>query len=140
MKHPTYNLLYGRFSPDSTDAVSFTARIDLNRSWIAIAPIDGPKPVPESAWIKIAEEGAEDWANWSPDGKTLYFTSARDGHTCLWAQRIAADSHRPEGEAFAVQHLHGRTAYEQGGWSAAGGKIAMVLNEGTGSVWMMSRL
>jgi Tol biopolymer transport system component/DNA-binding winged helix-turn-helix (wHTH) protein len=138
LKHPAYNLLYGRFSPDNR-WVSFTARIDPNLSEIVIAPIDGPKPVPESAWIKIAEEGAEDWANWSPDGKTLYFTSARDGHTCLWGQRIAADSYRPEGEAFAVQHLHGRAAYEQLGWSAAGGRIAMVLNEGTGSVWMMSR-
>jgi Tol biopolymer transport system component len=138
LKHPAYNLLYGRFSPDNR-WVSFTARIEPNRSEIAIAPIDGPKPVPESAWIRIAEEGAEDWAGWSPDGKKLYFTSARDGHTCLWARRIAADSHRPEGEAFAVQHLHGRATYRRGGWSAAGGRIAMVLNEDTGSIWMMSR-
>jgi len=138
LKHPTYNLLYARFSPDNR-WVSFTARIDPNRSEIAIAPVDGPEPVTESAWIKITEEGAEDWANWSPDGKTLYFTSSRDGHSCLWGQRIAADSHRPEGEAFAVQHLHGRASYEQGGWSAAGGRIAMVLDEGTGSIWMMSR-
>jgi len=138
LKHPTYNLLYGRFSPDNR-WISFTARIDPNRSEIVIAPVDGPKPVPENAWIKITEEGAEDWANWSPDGKTLYFTSARDGHTCVWGQRIAADSHRPEGEAVAVQHLHGRASYQQGGWSAAGGRIAMVLDEGSGSVWMMSR-
>jgi Tol biopolymer transport system component/DNA-binding winged helix-turn-helix (wHTH) protein len=138
LKHPIYNLLYGRVSADNR-WVSFTARIDPNRSEIAIAPVDGPNPVPESAWIKITEESAEDWANWSPDGKTLYFTSARDGHTCLWGQRIAADSHRPDGEAFAVQHLHGRATYAQEGWSAAGGRIAMVLDEGTGSIWMMSR-
>jgi Tol biopolymer transport system component len=111
-----------------------------------IAPIGEQALVPESAWIKISEEGAEDRANWSSDGKTLYFTSARDGHYCLWGQKIDTRSHRPVGEAFAVAHLHGRGSFERegwsaagGGWSAAGGRIVMVLNEGTGSIWMMSR-
>jgi len=143
LKHPRYGLADARFSPDNR-WVSFTARIEPNRGWIMIAPVNletagGPKPVPESAWIKIAEEGSADRANWSPDGKTLYFTSARDGHACLWGQRIDADSHRPEGDAFAAQHFHGRGAYVQDAWSAAGGRIAIVLEEGTGSIWMMSR-
>ncbi len=138
VEHREYNLLYGRFSPDNR-WVSFTVRTQPNHSRIVIAPVDGLKPIPESAWIQIAEEGAEDWANWSNDGKTLYFTSARDGHTCLWAQRIDAISHRPVGEAFAVQHFHGRASYQQGGWSAAGGRIAIVLREDTGNIWMMSR-
>jgi Tol biopolymer transport system component len=106
---------------------------------IMIAPLDGPKLVPEDAWIKITEEGPEDWANWSPDGRTLYFTSERDGHTCLWGQHLDANSHRPVGEAFAVQHFHGRASYQQGGWSAAGGRIAVVLVDGTKNIWMMSR-
>jgi Tol biopolymer transport system component len=138
LKHPTYNLLYGRFSPDNR-WVSFTVRIQPNRGRIAIAPVDGPKPVPESAWITITESEAEDWANWSPNGKTLYFTSRRDGHFCLWGQRIDATSRRPVGEPFAVLHLHGRVSYRQGGWSAAGGRIALQLVEATGNVWMMSR-
>jgi Tol biopolymer transport system component/DNA-binding winged helix-turn-helix (wHTH) protein len=138
LKHATYPLLYGRFSPDNR-WVSFTARTKPNRAWIAIAPVDGQKPVPESSWIRISEEGAEDWANWSPDGKTLYFTSARDGYTCLWGQRLDAVSHKPTGQAFAVQHLHGRLSYEQDGWSAAGGRIAMVLEGRTGNLWMMTR-
>ena len=83
VKHPKYPVLYARFSPDNR-WISFTARIEPDRGRIFIAPSDGPKPVPESAWIAIADGGPEDWANWSPDGKTLYFTSARDGHNCLW--------------------------------------------------------
>jgi len=138
LKHPTYNLLYGRFSPDNR-WVSFTARTQPNRGRIAIAPVDGPKPVPESAWITIAETGSDDWANWSPDGKTLYFTSPRDGNNCLWGQRIEADSHRPVGEVFAVQHLHGRVSFAHLGWSAAGGRIGLALAEDTGNIWMMSR-
>jgi Tol biopolymer transport system component/DNA-binding winged helix-turn-helix (wHTH) protein len=138
LKHATYHLLYGRFSPDNR-WISFTARVEPNRGWILVAPLDGPKPVPESAWIRISEGGAEDWANWSPDGKTLYFSSGRDGNPCLWGQRIDDGSHRPVGEVFTVQHLHGRFSYRLEGWSAAGGRIAMVFLEGTGNVWMMSR-
>jgi Tol biopolymer transport system component len=138
LKHPSYNSLYAHFSPDNR-WISFTVRIQPNRGRIAIAPLDGPKPVPESAWITIAEAGTEDWANWSPDGKTLYFTSPRDGRYCLWGQRIEANAHRPVGEAFAVQHFHGRVSFRQGGWSAAGGRIAMVLAEDSGNIWMMSR-
>jgi Tol biopolymer transport system component len=138
LKHPIYNLLYGRFSPDNR-WVSFTARTQPSRGRIAVAPVGGPKPVPESAWITIAEAGAEDFANWSADGKTLYFTSARDGNNCLWGQRIEASSRRPVGEAFAVQHLHGRVSFGHGGWSAAGGRIGLALVEETGNIWMMSR-
>ncbi len=139
LKHPDYAVLHGRFSPDNR-WVSFTFRTEPNRGRIMIAPIDGPKPVPESAWIMIAEVGANDWANWSPDGHTLYFPSPRDGHNCLWGQRIEASSHHPVGDPFAVQHLHGRLSYAPGyGWSAAGGRIAMLLVEQTGNIWMMSR-
>jgi Tol biopolymer transport system component len=98
----------------------------------------GESRFPERAWVWISEERAEDWANWSPDGATLYFTSARDGHTCLWQRHLEPGSHRPVGEPFAVQHLHGRLSYHQGGWSAAGGRIAMVLAEDTGNTWLMS--
>jgi len=139
LSHPNYSVLYGRFSPDN-HWVSFTVRTEPNRGYIAIAPVDGQKPAPESAWITIAASEAQDWANWSPDGKTLYFTSRRDGHRCLWGQRLEASSHRPVGEAFAVQHLHGRVSYHDlGGWSLGGGRIGFVLVEETGNIWMMSR-
>jgi len=143
LKHAKYSLLYARFSPDNR-WVSFTARTEPNRARITIAPLDGPKPIPESAWITISEGGPGDWANWSPDGKMLYFSSTRDGHTCLWGQRIEVLSRRPVGEAFVVLHLHGRVYSEPGtmwgGWSLGGGRIAMVLAEDTGNVWIMSPL
>ena len=139
LKDPKYNLLYARFSPDNR-WVSFTVRTQANRARIAIAPLDGPRPIPESAWITIAEVGWADSSNWSPDGKTLYFISPRDGHRCLWGQRINPFSHHPQGEPFAVQHFHGSVAYEEGEWAAAGGRIAIVLNENSGNVWMLSRI
>jgi Tol biopolymer transport system component/DNA-binding winged helix-turn-helix (wHTH) protein len=148
LKHPKYNLLYGRLSSDNR-WVSFTVRTEPGRAHVAIAPLDvlktdlsnsgGFTTIPESAWIHIADVGLEDWADWSPDGRTLYFTSMKDGHHCLWGQRIDASSHRARGEPFALLHLHGRAQYRDGGWSAAGGRMAMVLAEDAGNIWMMSR-
>jgi hypothetical protein len=47
LRHATYNLLYGHFSADN-HWISFTARTQPNRA-IMIAPLDGPKLVPEDA-------------------------------------------------------------------------------------------
>ena len=138
VKHPDYGVLYGRFSPDNR-WISFTARVQRAHGRIVIASADGPKPIPESAWLTIAEAEPDDYANWSPDGKTLYFTSSRDGYSCLWGQRIDASSSRPVGKAFAVQHFHGRVSFGHGGLSAAAGRIAIALIERTGNLWMMSR-
>ncbi len=93
----------------------------------------------KASGITIAEEGPEDWAIWSPDGGTLYFTARRDGRECVWGQRIDTVSHRPTGDAFAALHLHGRANYRQAGWSAAADRIAIVLAEDLGNIWMMSR-
>jgi Tol biopolymer transport system component/DNA-binding winged helix-turn-helix (wHTH) protein len=143
LKHPNHSLLYGRFSPDGR-WVSFTVRIQPGQARIVIAPANELKPIPESAWITIAESTDGDWANWSPDGRTIYFSSTRDGHSCFWGQRIEALSHRPVGEPFPALHLHGRVYYQAGtvwgGWSVGGGRIAMVLAEDTGNIWMMSPL
>ncbi|MCC6368910.1 MAG: PD40 domain-containing protein [Bryobacterales bacterium] len=142
LKHPNHHLLYARYSPDNR-WVSFTVRTEPDRARIAIAPLDGSKPVPESAWIEISETTPGDWADWSPDGKTLYFSSTRDGYSCLWGQRIDVSSHRLLNEPFAALHLHGRVFYQPGsmwgGWSVGGGRIAMLLVEDTGNIWMMSR-
>ncbi len=138
VKHPDYNVLYGRWSPDNR-WISFTARVEPAVGRIVIAPADGPKPIPESAWLTIAEAQPDDNANWSLDGKTLYFTSSKDGYSCLWGQRVDASSRQPVGEAFAVQHFHGRLSFDHGGWSAAAGRIAIPLVERTGNIWMMSR-
>jgi Tol biopolymer transport system component len=139
VRHSSFHVLYGRFSPDNR-WVTFTVRRPNNRSWIAIAPVEGvPKPVAEEAWIKISEEGPEDRANWSSDGRTLYFTSGRDGWLCLWGQHLDAVTHRPLGDAFAAHHFHQRPALQQLGWSLQGGRVAMTLMESTGNIWMMTR-
>jgi Tol biopolymer transport system component len=138
LKHPSHNLLYARFSPDGR-WISFTERLSPNRGRIAIATFDPSKPVPESSWITVAEVGIDEWGDWSPDGKTLYFRSARDGQSCMWGQRLDPASHRPVGEPIALQHVHGHLSYERRGWAAAAGRLALVLVESRGNIWVMSR-
>jgi hypothetical protein len=43
------------------------------------------------------------------------------------------------GEAFAVQHFHGRVLFAHDGWSAAADRIGLALVETTGNIWLMSR-
>ncbi|HEY4086625.1 MAG TPA: winged helix-turn-helix domain-containing protein [Bryobacteraceae bacterium] len=139
LAHSRYSLLLAHFSPDNR-WVSFTARVQPNRAWIMIAPIDGHLPVPEASWIRFSEEdGSQDAGIWSPDGKMLYFTSGRDGHVCLWARRLDTNSHQPVGAPFVVQHFHQRPMQELRLWSAASGRLVVSLTDDTSSIWSMSR-
>jgi Tol biopolymer transport system component/DNA-binding winged helix-turn-helix (wHTH) protein len=139
IQHSSFHVIYGRFSPDNR-WVSFTVRRPNNRSWITVAPLEGrPKPIAEGAWTKISEEGPEDRANWSSDGRTLYFTSGRDGWLCLWGQRIDRATGRPVGEAFPAHHFHQGALLQQLGWSLQGGRLAVTLMENTGNLWLMTR-
>jgi Tol biopolymer transport system component len=138
VRHPQFHVLYGRFSPDNR-WISFTARVQPDRGRIFIARCDSNAPVPESGWIPIADVAPDDYANWSPDGGALYYTSARDGYSCLWAVQIDAESRRPSGEPFAVQHFHGLLTFSHGGWSIGSGRIALTLRKTSGNVWTMAR-
>jgi len=137
---PPYGLLYARFSPDN-QWVSFTVRTEPGAARIVIAPYRQGKGSKEADWITIANVTAGDWANWSPDGSTLYFTSPRDGRYCFWGQRLDPATHRPSGEPFALLHLHSHSRYvPNNGWSLSNRSLAAVLNDDTGTVWMTSRV
>jgi Tol biopolymer transport system component len=93
-------------------------------------------PIPESAWITTIDGAMA----WSPDGNVLYATSYRDGHNCIWAQRIDPETKRPVGAPFAVFHSHNArlslaTATEF--WmTVADSRIVFSMGERTGNIWM----
>lgn len=94
---------------------SFVQSLSPDENWVALicqsklylAPITGGAAAPDDQWIQVTA-GSErvDRARWSPDGGLLYFISNRDGHRCIWVQRLAVGSHKPEGAAVAVCHFH----------------------------------
>jgi hypothetical protein len=49
---------------------------------------------------------SNDKPQFSPDGNTVYFTSARDGCLCIWGQRLDPATKRPVRGAVAYEHFH----------------------------------
>jgi serine/threonine protein kinase/Tol biopolymer transport system component len=93
-------------------------------------------PVPESAWIDIGNSEAPAW---SPDGNLLYASSDRDGHFCIWAQRLHPVTKRPVGAPFAVFHSHNARlslATPDFWMSVAGDRMVFSMGERTGNIWM----
>jgi Tol biopolymer transport system component len=120
------------FSPDGR----WFSFIDVT-SWRGyIAPVS-KVAIPESGWIDIIDGEP---ITWSPGGHLVYATSGRDGHMCIWAQRVHPVTKRPVGAPFAVFHSHNArrslaTATEF--WmSVAGGRMVFSMGERTGNIWM----
>jgi eukaryotic-like serine/threonine-protein kinase len=111
----------------------------LTANRVYVAPFQGAKPTPESAWIALLDGYATD-VEWSPDGKLIYVASDRDGFICLWAQRVDAATKRPVGAPFAVLHSHNsRLSLSNASdvkLAIGRDKILFNMGERTGNIWM----
>ena len=101
------------------------------------------KPIPRQAWITVTSGGNDDKPRWSPDSRTLYFMSERDGFRCVWGQRIDPASLTLVGQAFPVYHSHrARRSMKNIPLSAfsmwiAGNELFFIQAEQTGNIWLM---
>ena len=142
LSHPKFGVSRARFSPDDR-WISFHAITPTARR-IFVAAFHGAAAIPEDQWIPITDGKAMDrYADWSPDGKLLYFLSERDGFRCIWAQRLDPATKHPSGDAFPIKHFHTsrrsllavadpiNTAM-----SVATDKIVFSMVEQTGNIWM----
>ena len=77
---------------------------------------------------------------WSPYGALLYGQSSRDGHPCIWAQRLDPVTKRPVGESLPIFHSHGtrRSIGNQthSEWFVGRDKIVFSMGERTANIWM----
>ena len=130
-----------RTSPDGR-WIAFYRSIENDHTRIYLAPVRDSL-VPEAEWIQVSD--GRHWEvvpEFSPDGKTLYFLSHRDGFRCHWAMRIDPATGRRIGEPFAVHHYHSARlspAYVRLGRVAnavARDKIVFTMAERTGNIWM----
>ena len=135
LKHPNYILAHPRFSPDGR-WISFVARTGANRAQVTVAPFR-QGIIPAGDWIPVTDDAA--WItspSWSPDGNRLYFVWERDGFPCVWQQRLDAVTKRPAGPPSAVSHFHNARRSLGSGLSVARDKLAVVIYETTGNLWM----
>jgi Tol biopolymer transport system component/DNA-binding winged helix-turn-helix (wHTH) protein len=77
------------------------------RVQIMIAPVQHGSAAKQAEWITVTDgRSYDDKPQFSADGNTLYFTSARDGYLCIWAQRLDPATKHPLGPPFAFEHFH----------------------------------
>jgi Tol biopolymer transport system component/DNA-binding winged helix-turn-helix (wHTH) protein len=106
---PKYDLHQAEFAPgDRFVAVEAVDKPGYGiSSRLFIVPAAENVQTPPKDWIAIDHGGSwDDKPRWSPDGTLLYFVSDRDGHLCLWAQRLDGKSKQPLGTPFPVRHFH----------------------------------
>ncbi|MBL8292634.1 MAG: PD40 domain-containing protein, partial [Bryobacterales bacterium] len=123
----------GRFSPDNRWVAFFDN--GFFRSYIA--PFRGESPIPEHEWIDLGEDQML-W--WSPDGNTIYGQRERDGHLCLWAQRLDPATKRLAGPPLPIFHSHSsrRSLGNQANPHpfVSRDRIVFSMGERTANIWM----
>ena len=114
-------VLDARLSPDDRWLVFVVAAPDRPIETY-IAAVGDASPLPET-WLRIPTDRS--YVNilgnlisptlriarsfspvWAADGDLLYYFSDRDGHTCIWAQRLEPKTKQPQGAPYALYHLH----------------------------------
>jgi WD40-like Beta Propeller Repeat len=106
LSKPEYNLFQARYSPDHR-AVAVNACTEKTGCWVFIVPLNSEGIPLTDGWIAMDHPSLwDDKPRWSPNGDLLYFISDRDGHLCLWAQRLDGGTKRPIGAPFPLYHFH----------------------------------
>jgi Tol biopolymer transport system component len=145
VEKPGVDLYAPAFSPDG-GWIAFQAyptNITAVGMQLFVAPLNARLPIEPTRWIAVTSLGhdIDAQAQWSRDGRMLYFTSNRDGSTCLWAVRLDAATKKPLGEPFAVRHFHASPRMYSTAvypiFSVGSDRIVISLEQVQSDLWMM---
>ncbi|MCC6344678.1 MAG: serine/threonine-protein kinase [Bryobacterales bacterium] len=140
LRHPTMKLRHARFSPDQR-SIAFSAQQAEEPHRTFLARFQDGGEIPLTAWTPATAVSAGN-AEWSPDGRRLYFISEQDGYPCLWEQRLDGGSNRPLGGARAIRHFHHMAlnlwvlSASKLSLAAARDKVVLTLVSSTSGIWM----
>lgn len=141
---PNIAIFPNGFSPDGR-WVAFHTRVGPSQRKIWIAPLHSQKWPDIKDWISIIANpsGTDMEARWAPNGRVLYFLSDRDGHRCVWAQRIDPESGRAIGQPFAIGHFHSpelSIPIQSPAWaglSVLPDKLLLAIKQTSGNIWSL---
>ena len=135
---PDHAIYQGRFSPDGRWVIfNAQSRKTVGTSVLGVVPATGGK------WTPLTD--ARLWADkprWSPDGRTIYFISNRNGAFFdVWGLPFDPDSGRAAGEEFRVTRNESpsRTVAAAGGseLGVSSNWLVVPIVEAKGSVWVL---
>jgi Tol biopolymer transport system component/DNA-binding winged helix-turn-helix (wHTH) protein len=138
---PAYDLYQCHLSPDGRWIIFQALRNQsstVEATLYVIAATGGP-------WIRITDgKHWDDKPRWSPNGKTIYFVSGRDGFFNVWGIRFDAVKGKPVGDPFQV------TSYESPSLmvpdippvelSLTQEKLVLTIAEVSGSIWILDNV
>jgi dipeptidyl aminopeptidase/acylaminoacyl peptidase len=103
-------------------------------------------PALGGAWVRVTDGRYwDDEPRWSPDGKTIYFVSARGGAFNVWGIRFDPIDGQPVGDSFQV------TAFKNPNLiipdkinfvelSLTRDKLVLAMEDRSGSIWVLDNV
>jgi Tol biopolymer transport system component/DNA-binding winged helix-turn-helix (wHTH) protein len=133
---PDHDLHNARFSPDQ-QWITFTRSARGGVSTVCVRRTSGGSVVELTDGTTF-----EDKAHWSPDGRSVYFVSNRDGFLNVWGRRWDPKTGVARGEVFQVTHFdspgHQLPARLQSvDVALARNQLFVPVTETTGQIWML---
>jgi Tol biopolymer transport system component len=137
---PAYDFYQCHFSPDGRWIVFEAVRDSPVESLLYVmAATGGP-------WIRITDgKHWDDKPRWSPDGKTIYFVSGRNGFFNVWGIRFDAVREKPVGDPFQVTSFESPslmvpTNIPPVELSLTQEKLVLTIAEVSGSIWVLDNV
>jgi serine/threonine protein kinase/Tol biopolymer transport system component len=142
LKDTSHDLDQAQISPDGK-WLTFVVRLSADQSEILLGPLRQGSSTSDSGWIRLTDNRAwNDKPRWSPDGRSIYFYSNRDGVACIWQQRVDASTMRPAGAPAPLVHFHDTNfslaPISRGAFGLSVARDMLVLNVGSqkANIWV----